>query len=228
MNRVFFLIIFIVNIWISVGRQDHSKSITFYKMNRGIVVDGILDKNEWFSIDSIAGLSAPWSSIGHDQTVFKSFYSDSCLNFCFDVLDKTVTTYNVEEELSIAKEDRVELFFSATSDLSQYFCIEMDPLGRILDYSAQYHRKFDVLWDFNHVEIATRYTLQGYIVEGRISLSDLEKLGIKKNFFMGIFRVDFKSNKTDDVVWYSWKEPKSNTPDFHIPTAFGICNLKNR
>ena len=54
----------------------------------------------------------------------------------------------------MAKEDRVELFFSNLTTLSEYYCIEIDPLGRILDYSAKHNRKFDENWD----------------VKGRISL----------------------------------------------------------
>jgi hypothetical protein len=230
MNRTIFLFVFVTNICSIVHGQELSKSGSFNVINkiRNIIIDGILEKKEWTSIDSIAGLTAPWSSIGHDQTVFKSFCSDTFFYFCFNVVDKTITTYDFKDELTVTKEDRVELFFSATSDLSQYFCIEMDPLGRINDYSAQYYRKFDRLWNFKQVKITTQYTPQGYIVEGAISLSELKELGIKGSFFLGIFRADYKSTKTDDVVWYSWIDPKRPTPDFHIPAAFGICNLKKR
>jgi hypothetical protein len=90
------------------------------------------------------------------------------------VTDTTIITYDYKEELMVTKEDRVELFFSAKSDLSQNFWVEIDPLGHILDYSAQYYRKFDEIRDLHQVDVATQYTLEGYIIEGRISLSKLK------------------------------------------------------
>ena len=230
MKSVIILLLVFVSIFSIVHGQELSKPVSFkvINVNREIVVNGILEKEEWASIDSIVGFLSPWSSAGKDQTIFKSFCSDSDFYFCFKVNDETLTTNGFTEESTVEQEDRVELFFSATSELNQYYCIEVDPLGRVLDYSAQYYRRFDDSWDFRQINISTHYTYQGYIVEGSISLSKLAKLGLKESFFLGIFRADFRSNRADDVIWYSWIEPKSQIPDFHIPTAFGICNfIKN-
>jgi hypothetical protein len=226
LKRAILLLVIVPKIWIVAFGQELPESISFNIMNRRIVVDGILEKKEWISVDSIAGFIDPWSSTGRDQTIFKYFCSDTSLYFCFDVIDKTMVTYDFIEELTLAYADRVELYFNGKSDMSQYFCIEMDPLGQILDYSAQYYRKFNVSWDFNNIDIASKFTPQGYVVEGRISLSELERLGIKESFRIGIFRADFRSKKTDDVVWYSWINPKSPTPDFHIPTSLGLCYIR--
>jgi len=112
--------------------------------------------------NSINGLSAPWDTVGYDKTLLRSFFSFKFFNFCFDVHDPIIITHDLQNELTVAKEDRVELFFNATSDMSQYYCIEMDSLGRFLDYSAHYNRKFDEKWDFNNVIIATNYTKQSF------------------------------------------------------------------
>jgi hypothetical protein len=225
MEIAVYFLIFLFN-WVIVYQQEPSKSILITVSDKEITVDGIPENKEWASIDSIAGFSAPWSLTGQDHTVFKCFCSNTCFYFYFDVEDKTIITYDFQEELTVSKEDRVELFFSSNSDLRQYYCIEMDPVGHILDYSAQYYRKFDEDWNFTKVKIAAQFTPRGYIVEGGISLSELEKTGIKESFSLGIFRADFRSTKTDDVVWYSWIKPKSPSPDFHIPSALGRCNLK--
>jgi len=227
MKIAVFLLEFLFN-WAIIHGQVQPKTISPAMLNREIIIDGKIEAGEWESIDSIAGFSAPWSSIGNDQTVFKYFCSSAFFYFYFNVVDKTPITYDFKEELTVAKEDRVELFFSAKSNLSQYYCIEMDPFGHILDYSAQYYRKFNETWNFEQTKISAQIYSQGYIVEGRISLKELEKLGIKESFNLGIFRADFTSKKADDVVWYSWKDPKSSTPDFHIPSALGVCILKNR
>jgi len=39
--------------------------------------------------------------------------------------------------------DRVELFFAKQAALNDYWCIEIDPSGRVHDYHAKHCRKFD-------------------------------------------------------------------------------------
>lgn len=231
MNRAIFLLVFVSGIWFALNGQEFVKPVSTNVINvinlhRDIIVDGNLEKKEWASVDSIKGFLAPWSPVGKDGTVFKYFCSDLYFNFCFSVADNTMTTCEIKEEYSVASEDRVELFFNATSDWNKYYSLEMDPLGHTLDYMASYHRKFDFSWNFNKVDVSAHLTPQGYIVEGRIPLSDLEKLGIKGSFYLGVFRADFRNDKEEDATWYSWVKPISELPDFHIPSAFGFCNFK--
>lgn len=207
--------------------SDKDKPYEIKYVNKVITVDGVLEKKEWRSANPINGLYAPWDTVGYDKTFFRSFRSDRFFYFCFDVHDPIIITHNFENELTVAREDRVELFFSATSDMSQYYCIEMDPLGRILDYSARYYREFDERWDFDNVIIATNYTRNGYVLEGCIPLKVFEKLEIKDSFLMGVFRADFFNDKADDIIWYTWIDPDSKSPDFHIPSSLGKCIFVN-
>ena len=189
-----------------------------------ITIDGLISKEEWKMPNVVNGLTNPWGKEGIDQTKFKAFHSENYFYFCFEVIDSTLTTFNFEEELTVAKEDRVELFFSPDTTLNQYFCIEIDPLGRILDYSAQSYRKFNEEWGFENADVSTSLTDSGYSVEGRIPLDELKAMGIISNFYLGVFRADFK--KSGKVTWYSWISPKSIEPDFHIPSAFKKIYLK--
>lgn len=220
---LFFLLFFQMYFINSGCSSTKEKSYRVKFVNKVITIDGVLERKEWVFVNSINGLSAPWDKVGYDKTLFKSFCSRKFFYFCFDVHDPIIITHNFDNELTVAREDRVELFFSATSDMSQYYCIEMDPLGRILDYSAQYYRKFDENWNFDNVIIATNFTGQGYVLEGCIPLEEFEKLKIKDSFLMGVFRADFISDKADDVIWYTWIEPDSKIADFHIPSSLGKC-----
>ena len=105
--------------------------------------------------------------------------------------------------------------------------MEIAPNGNTLDYAAQFYRKFDYSWDFEHFAVISRITPTGYVAEGRVSLVELEKLHIdlKKGFYLGIFRADFTEENEDSVIWYSWQHPRVTNPDFHIPSAFGKCKL---
>ncbi|MCE5345510.1 MAG: hypothetical protein LLG13_04365 [Bacteroidales bacterium] len=233
MKRVIFLLVLVSGMWFAVNGQEFIKPVStnvinVKKINRDIIVDGNFESKEWALVDSITGFLAPWSPVGKDRTVFKYFCSDTYFNFGFSVNDNTMTTCEIKEEYSVAGEDRVELYFNARPDWSEYYCVEMDPLGNKLDYIARYHRIFDFSWKFNKVDISAHYTPEGYVVEGRIPLSDLEKLGIKEFFYLAVFRADFWNGKEEDAIWYSWIKPQSETPDFHIPSSFGFCNFPKR
>ncbi len=192
-----------------------------------VSINGIIEMGEWPAVDSIVGLISPWDLSDDDQTIFKAFYTDSYLFFYFKVVDTTLTLHEYRDELTVTKEDRVELFLSATPDMKQYYCIEIDPLGRILDYSAQHYRMFDESWDFKQTKIGSSLTPNGYIVEGRLSLNELNLLGLTDNFNLGIFRADFIGNINDDVIWYSWIDPQNKIPDFHIPSSLNKVSFVN-
>ena len=47
--------------------------------------------------------------------------------------------------------------------------------------------------------------------------------GDQNRLLFGLYRAEF-SRKADgavDEAWISWKQPDSETPDFHIPSSFG-------
>jgi hypothetical protein len=204
----------------SCGNSTQPK-LSLPLLEKEIKVDGVIDKEEWEQAFLFENLVAPWEKESWDKTTFRAFVSSNTFNFAFHVLDNTLTTVPFENELSVESEDRVELFFASDTTLTKYYCIEIDPKGNVLDYSARYYRDFNQGWNFNSKALASKITNNGYIVEGKISLNELNELGISNTFYLGIFRADFKSNMADDVTWFSWIKPKSPAPDFHIPSAFG-------
>ena len=79
------------------------------------------------------------------------------------------------------------------------------------------------------IKIATRIDDNRYIVEGAISLDQMRKLGILASdgkIIMGAFRGDFASPEDADPNWWSWIDPKTKHPDFHVFTSFGTLCLK--
>lgn len=225
MNRFIATLLLFLTFVMNGYSLDPSKTILTHPKSKDILVDGVLDCAEWGATDSVVGFCSPWIPIGKDNTVFKCFCSEAYFNFCFDVGDKNIVNNSFSNESSVSKGDRVELFFSADSVLSQYFCMEISSTGHVLDYAVQYYRKIDYSWKFEGYDIAAKYTPKGYVVEGRIPISELEKLGIKakQSFYLGLFRADFTDMNSKNVIWYSWLDPQKQVPDFHVPTAFGIC-----
>ena len=72
-------------------------------------------------------------------------------------------------------------------------------------------------------------TKDGYNVEVAIRKESLVKLGLLKNNKLeaGLFRGECVSLEGDqaNMSWISWLKPTSETPDFHIPSAFGTLVL---
>ena len=175
----------------------------------------------------IGNLIAPWSN-DHAQTEFKAFYTDEYFVFRFNVVDSAIVDIGDTEE-SVAAGDRVELFFSRSPALAEpYYCIEISPRGRVLDYEAVYYRKFSNAYTLNGLQVSSKQTLSGYEVEGKIALSFFKQLMNTDNMkgtkvYVGAFRAEMSYDRLpDNFVWYTWINPKSTSPDFHIPSSFGI------
>lgn len=170
------------------------------------------------SVEGIHALYAPWDGL-EDNTVFHCFRDGGTLYFFYEVEDESLTlTENFRGEADVEPEDRVEIFFSSTYDLTEtYYCAEIDPLGRVMDYSCRYYAEMDYGWNFKTLESWGRITDNGYIVGGKIALRELSELGIdvRKTFYMGVFRADFRPDRS--VNWYSYVKTGDKAPNFHKP-----------
>lgn len=182
-----------------------------------------------FTIDGVRkihGLHAPWDVL-NDSTVFHCFTDEDDFYFLYEVQDTTIVlSDNFTGESDVEKEDRVEIFFSAEKDMDIYYCAEIDPLGRLLDYSSSYYRNMDYGWDFKTMKLWSSLTSSGYVVGGSVSKRELENLGIdvSRSFYMGIFRADFKPDTPEN--WYSYIETDDNFPDFHKPDVLFKARMK--
>src|SRR5690625_2089603 len=126
--------------------------------NKIIDIDGFIGELEWKDASTIYYLNSPWDYSTPDSTIFRALWSRNNFYFCFEVIDHDLVILDNEDELSVANGDRVELFFSPTADLSSYFCLEINPVGNLLDYEASYYRKFNFSWDLNNYNIVGKKT----------------------------------------------------------------------
>lgn len=193
-----------------------------------INVDGILNEPEWQKAYPEADFSLPWEDRPAPLTEFRSFCDDEFFYFSFNVQDEDIVAEEkFEAELVVDREDRVEIFFARDDKLKKYFCLEVDPRGRVHSYAASYHRKFDSSWNCAGLRTAASITKQGYAVEGAIPLKTLDTLGLPslssgRTLKAGIFRAEF-SQRSGELKkhWISWVDLSKEPPDFHIPAAFG-------
>ena len=136
----------------------------------------------------VQAFHAPWDHLSN-RNRFYSYSSEERFFFTFEVLDSTLTlTEPFTSEADVEPEDRVELFFSPTRGMNEYYCAEIDPKGRVLDYKARHYRQFDYSWNFTSLKVSTQLTPWGYRIGGSLLRSELEQLGcnLEKGFWMGL------------------------------------------
>jgi hypothetical protein len=198
------------------------------RTNGVIQVDGHLDEPEWNQAEVIKDFSFPWSSRAAPPTVFRALADSDWLYFAFEVTDsEVVVEHEFAGESTLDREDRVEIFFARDAALKQYYCLEIDPLGRVHDYAARFYRQFDSRWNCAGLRAAGRIHPGGYTVEAAIPLKTLSDLmgrpiAAGSTLLAGFFRAEFYRGALGDADdnWLSWIKPATAKPDFHVPSAF--------
>lgn len=189
--------------------------------------------DRWAPATLLTDFVYPWEKSTAPATLFQALYDQDFFYFRFTTEDDDIyAPGDPYDKLGVLPSDRVEIFFKSQSAMDPYYCLEMDPRGRVLDYIARYYRVTDFKWEWPepHLEVTASIQDAGYIVEGKISLSSLRELGIlspEGRMEAGLFRGDayHPDKQNTDIKWISWIRPDSPKPDFHIPSAFGILKL---
>lgn len=194
-----------------------------------INLDGRLDEEAWRQVPREDRFAFPWREELTPATSFRAFLTEHTLYFAFEAEDSQVTKGEGEGERAVERGDRVEIFFSLDAELERYFSVEIDPWSRILDYSASHYRQFDQDWDLPGLQAQAAIGPGGYTVEAAIPVSSLTGFGFEalrngSRIIAGLFRAEFSPGADQQVLekWISWCTPASETPDFHIPSAFGV------
>jgi hypothetical protein len=195
-----------------------------------IAIDGQNNEPAWQSAGSIRSFTNPWNSKVCPKTSLSMLQDSKNLYFFYEVKDDNIVLVSdFTDEESVAKEDRVELFFSKDKDMKEYYCIEIDAKGRILSYSCSYYRNYNYAWEPPSGFISVADTgNDGYTVEGAIPLAFLKKLFQPDgSIYFGAYRAEF-SRQGDSIVenWLTWIDPQTEKPDFHVPSALGKLKFK--
>jgi hypothetical protein len=204
-----------------------------YVPNAKIILDGALTESAWERANLETGFSFPWEERPLPGTEFRALFDANALFFAFRVEDGDIVLaepFGSKED--VVCEDRVELFFALDEELAEYFCLEIDPLGRVLDYRASHYRQFDFSWTFPGLEAVGVRTSDGYAVQGRIDWKAFQSLGFPppdsgRAIKFGIYRAEFRHTVRQQwsESWISWNDPRTAEPDFHVPQSFGYLKM---
>ncbi len=201
-----------------------------------VAIDGSLKEPAWRSAAVLKDLSFPWERRPAPKTEFRAIRDDDTFYFSFAVVDSDIVVAETFDGESVVDgEDRVEIFMTCDPELKKYYCLEIDPRGRVHDYAAVYYRTFDGSWNCPGLRTAGTINEKGYVVEGSVPLQRLQSLGLWSGepgatIRAGVFRAEFDHGPGAAPVehWISWVDPGTKEPDFHVPSAFGLFRLVGR
>lgn len=198
------------------------------------VIDGKGDDLCWKKMKPITDFVYPWRKDKPEKTTLKVCHDEKNLYLFFEVEDRTpVFKKRQNNELDVAEEDRVEVYFAADRRMASYYSIEMSPTGLPLDYKCTFHRKFDFTWNMPDLLLKGEINRpNGYTVEAAYSLDALKKMGVLKEnnrILTGFYRADFERDASGKIIekWISWIDPQLKEEDFHVPETLGELYLTN-
>lgn len=200
--------------------------------NSKLIVTGKGDDKVWEQAEVLTNFISPWDEKEIDKIEFRALYNSEYLFFCFKVYDNQVYVDSTDDtDNSINNSDRVELFFRSNKNLNPYYCLEIDPTPRIMDFIAKPSKQFDFnwKWPFKDINVKSSKGSNYFIVEGSISLASLTKFNLLKEgkIETGIYRAKYNKqiNGSYEPTWITWVNPETEQPNFHTPTSFGLLKL---
>ena len=194
-------------------------------------ISKVLNFTNWDNIGRLTDFSYSWETEKSPETSFSAYYDETHVHFLFIASGPKPLVYvNDNNKIEVTQSERVEIFFRKDEKMQPYYCLEMDPYGRVLDYKANFYREFDRNWQWpESLSIKTKIEDENYRLEGKLNLSTLKDLGLltKNKIQIGLFRGHCVKliKKKASIKWISWVDSKTKKPDFHVPSAFGSLLL---
>lgn len=198
-----------------------------------LILNGKGDNELWDNAEILTDFVSAWDKELVKKIEFRALWDSENLFFYFNVYDNKVHIDIKDDSVdSIGNSDRVELFFRTDELLNPYYCLEIDPSPRIMDFIAYPNKNFDFNWNWPKGDILVKSSIEKehFTVEIAISLASLKQFNLIKDnkIETGIFRAKYNAqeNLVYKPIWISWVNPNTASPNFHIESSFGILNLK--
>ncbi|GHT21650.1 hypothetical protein FACS189419_02870 [Planctomycetales bacterium] len=227
MNKLYYLPFFFVVIFASHTCSAEYSVATID--DHRISLDGKDTESDWQRAEKFS-FTNPWNRDVSPKTALSLLKDSKNLYFFFDVKDDEIVLNSAHsKERDNENEDRVELFFSKDKEMKDYYCLEIDPKGRVLSYRGHYYRDLQFDWEPpKEFSVAAKIVPGGYKVEGSIPLQFLNDF-IQEDgtLFFGAYRAEFSKAKDGTLImnWLTWIDPKTASPDFHVPSSLGKLKI---
>ena len=195
-------------------------------------INGLGDNPFWNNAEILTDFSSPWSDLKPEKMEFRALWDTEHLFLSYTVYDANIHIDRQDDSVdSIGESDRVEIFFRTDAGLNPYYCLEIDPSPRIMDFKASPKKKFDFDWNWPNNDLIVKSTIKEdrFIVEIAITIQSLKNFDLIKDNSIeaGIYRAKYtkQENNLFEPTWISWVNPNTETPNFHVPESFGNLTL---
>ncbi|MFD2938849.1 sugar-binding protein [Flavobacterium notoginsengisoli] len=195
-------------------------------------INGLGNNPIWNNATVLTDFVSPWDSMTPDKIELRALWDLDHIFFLYKVYDGNIHIDKTDDSVeSIAKSDRVEIFFRKDDLLNPYYCLEIDPEPRIMDFIAYPNWQFDYDWKWpeKHLTVKSNSQKDFFTVEIAISIESLKKFNLIKGnkIEAGLYRAKYikQSNLDYEPVWISWINPNTEMPNFHIASSFGTLTL---
>ena len=195
-------------------------------------INGLGDNPFWNQAEVLTDFTSPWDDAVPEKIELRALWDTETIFFCYTVYDATVHIDRQDDSVdSIGESDRVEIFFRTDAALDPYYCLEIDPTPRIMDFKASPKKKFDFDWNWpeNHITVKSHTKEDYFVVEIAISIQSLNNFNLIKDHSIeaGLYRAKYKKQASNlfEPTWISWVNPNTETPNFHIASSFGNLTL---
>lgn len=208
------------------------KTYTVNCIGKNTLTLGLADNAIWKNAIVLTDFCSPWEDVEINKIEFRALWDLDTIYFSFRVFDDQIHIDKTDHtKASIANSDRVEIFMRSDASLDPYYCLEIDPTPRIMDFIAKPHKVFDYNWNWPDKDLKVKSTINKdyFEVEIAISIASLKAFNLIKDNTIeaGIFRAKYtqKGNEAFEPTWITWVNPETETPNFHIASSFGVLNL---
>ncbi|MDR7212270.1 sugar-binding protein [Flavobacterium piscis] len=195
-------------------------------------INGLGDNPLWREAEILTDFISPWNDSNPEKIELRALWDTENIYFCYTVYDTNIHINKKDDSVdSIAESDRVEIFFRTDKTLNPYYCLEIDPTPRIMDFIAYPGKKFDYDWNWpkNDLTVKSHTKEDCFVVEIAISIQSLKNFHLIKNNIIeaGLYRAKYKKQENNlfEPTWISWVNPNTETPNFHIASSFGLLTL---
>ena len=195
-------------------------------------INGLGNNPLWDTADILTDFVSPWDAVEPGKIELRALWDVENIYFYYKVYDNNVHIVSKDDSVdSIGESDRVEIFFRTDTALNPYYCLEIDPTPRIMDFIAYPQKQFDFDWNWpkNDLMVKSKIEKDFFVVEIAISIQSLKNFNLIKNNTIeaGFYRAKYiiQENKLFKPTWISWVNPTTETPNFHIASSFGTLTL---
>ncbi len=208
---------------------------TMMRTTEKIVIDGILDEQDWADAKSAGYFEFPWYTKGEkEQTEVKMLWDDTFLYISYKCDDKHIWAEHYDTNSATCVDDCVELFWNPNPEAgNSYNMFEINCIGNLLSVCNNHVRGIkerDSRIMVPHIAQTVQGTVNndddtdsGWVVEVAVRFSDYPELSRRtapvngEMWRIGLNRCGGKTNGQ----YSQWSPSQTPNPNFHSPKDFG-------